>query len=1152
MEIENATEEPFERVVSFVIPTDKWFKPNAISWNELAGKHRFFLGVVNLFIGLIGANDLPDEKKKRVESSDPTNQTTDEVDDEKNDESTTTNTNNRKKKPVFYLQTIHTNKLVPYYVIHIFLNGFADEFLKAIQMAIKDLISKAQEQKKNDRKKVVIEKKRKRDDNDITIDTPDQLSEILKDYIKIIKLETLNDLGLYFFFRGNYLDPLKIRRIFDSDVTQEILKSYGVDTNSLENFYSRVEVCDTIQSLGLEKTFERLNNLQLLDSEKRLPHHTESYFKLVNIFNKYKNVQIIPGELSSKIKSTDLMERLEVELSNAKRKYNDIPCLLENLYAPEYDDLIKTYNKCLTEDDLVNNYKQKILSSIPEKMDFLLNLIGPKTPEIVKSMFSISMHALFKWIRTNRCVDEKYHFFQRTLDDGTFQPYNFDRKIEGLSGASNFAIYMTTAINNIEYSCEENNNPFLMCYDTACFQFNNYTGEREYIWFQGVPASSKSFLISLLINLTVDELATERNDLGSDQSDISETLDNYAGYLYDEGYDPSNTSSKDKTVLNNFKMILTKNKKERKVLIVNNDNKSERYTLQYIVEKKFFIISCSNFQLKDKGLVSRFFILDIVPPKEKTKIAEYKIAKNMVSFLDPFLSHEFKSISKDLQALCCLTNLAITIHAQFPPSMETAEIVLIDITSRLAESNLLFEYEKRDTTRVLHYIHTKVIMNSWIEIMLLNGGSRKGMELNTETMLEAAKYQFSTIESTVLVFSTLFKVFQNKIMNAFRYCLTEKFFSLKDAIEQFYYNAYGVVYKYDPFSLNYTTHILALLSSKTNEFDIRTYKYNNVTYYDPNYCTITCKSIKAFCDKIEHLNEEEYIYTFTDYKKSLMKTTKRFKPKKVLKFIDKKSMDLMLIDYIKHGGSTALRINRILEDKGCSYPYKKDDIDEVVESLFLEDTNDFRECANGESFIDDTRIMYNDSKGLPVVVMDEYKKDHVKVSFLLEWLGRSDPEKVLLEVIEGLSKFVVSKQNVMVMLEKGHEIMELKPCDQKITRVVNGKTTTETKNTEKDGVWIKNYRRSRMVNDKYGFLETVHPSLKSIQKQAPILISSNNDLSNSGDVDDGDTLTHKYINELKNNDYIIHKKGIDRRYGELHLERYYVHGSEMEKYFQKK
>ena len=1190
MQTRRAGDNTFKGVYSLLIPTSAWLNRNAIKWSEhMRTSTKLFITMFLRIVELIGKKSpsSANSNKKQKENETRDQEEIEQIIYEHSEENT--------HKPIIYMQTLNTNTTIPFYLIHIFLKNSKDDFIEASYSLITELAHKTLSIE-IEKKKSIKDHKRKRVDDEIT-DLKHAKSLIIE-YLAILDSNHLQQIDLKLFKEDcTSMDKKRVSEVFSKKCVLALLKAYKIDTSTTIEFYDNVENTNPrlISALKLnEQCFEKIYDLRKIVSDEKLPYVKIEDYKKIMVFEMVKRTPLIDG-ITKKLASADtiLENYLLDELYSGKRKFNDILNIYQNYYQSDFKMLTKTYSECKNYEELTVIYSEKYFEFFDEKINSLLSMIGPESPTVFKSLYTVSMLALFKFIQTNRCNKDRYFFFQNTFakkklivekedndltkieKEGIGEDFKFERKMKNRSGIVNFFQYMENVMQTVEYAEKKTIPHILLGYTTLCSQFDNFNGERLYIWFQGCKGTSKSFGLKMLLKYTPDDVVSERTDLGSDYSDISETLDNFSANIYDEGFDPS----KDKNLLNNLKTMMTNNLKERRVLITDNNKKDHRYTIQYICEKKFVMLSASNYQLGDEALSNRQFVMDVLPSKKKETIPELKYTKQDEIQIDPVTHISSKSISKDLHILASLTYMAITMHAQFEPTLNVAHIVILDIYKYLYNSNIIIEYESRDFQRILHLVKSLVIMNSWVEVMLLNSSKYKGRSLSCEIILEAAKHQFATLEISVLAFSMVFESIQNPKMNAIKRGLTQREFPILNDIKNFYIKLFNYDYTYSNDCLNYDTHLWALFAwnkNSTSHYKIRTIKCNNEEKVDFNYITLKTSSETAAMNIIKICNSNHYIYEINDYKLAIKSNkSKMFRPKKVFKL---KSLDdtKMCYDGLTYENieEMLLEIYETLEINPLNMNNEK--IDNIARLILEKRGCVLEECENG-NYLYDGRI-YNESQGLPIILIENYGNSQYSISFLIEWLCRSNPIEIFRDSILNLSKYVVKEETISIVTKNGLKRIDLKPQPYTIEyyeKDPNYKGTYEddelnlmdeeedaishyfkkiTKDIDpnKHGVYIINRRYLKKHMDKYGFISMVHKStieddVESMQDPFDINWQSQNENN------DTDTpLGYKYIKELKNNPLLHCPYGIDDKFAAMHLEKYLVHGTAQDEYINKK
>lgn len=1128
------------KVLSFVVPTNLWFRPNATTWNEVAGNPRNFLSYMNWLTVLIGKKKQKRRKQQQKKrSGGPTSsistetgeemggEGTDALDEEDEDVLIETH-ETAKTKPIYYLQRCKSrNSTIPYYVIHILLRGDGTEFQKAIEISIDDLNIKTNKETYQQRKDMTLERKRKTIDVGFSVTMPGQLKLILKGYISCLGPQHQKNIGLYDFMGNNSLIPHEIEKLVDYSTTMSLLTHFNVAEITEFQQFAKVRTGNKVQLDNQRGNFFKLSDIDFLSRGDRLPHLDERYFNLINLVFGLKDTPTIENQLSSVLSSGELSLEGIIDKHGGKRKYNDIFGLIRNFNGQQFQDIRVCHNECNTIFDLNAYYEPMYTKYIDEKLDLSMKLINQNAPEKVKSIYSESVAALLKWLYINRVKDGEVWIFQNketenrfvksssmmieTLpctpstesnstttspssssgrgDDGDDErsrlvsggrlrrhgsedemdlvpnvvsgsssttttttttpvyipnPVRFRLFNPELSAISNFDLYMIECLNKLKYSAPGNNATFLCCFNGNLSQFSSDGGERHYVWLQGVPAASKSFILAELATLSIDETYGDMDDIGSQHSNTTQSRRSYARCYMDEGNKVFHSKDgKNGDELSKMKTMLSKNRLERTAMAFS-DDKTERFTVQHQSEMLITIAASSNFTIYDEGLRDRFIIINVVPPTEKTLISELQIAKSLEDNINTSGEVQFRNFTKDLLACCAITNLAITQLAQFGINTIPSQVIGMVMAQHVYASFLPVNIEKRQLSRLIKSSGYQTIANSWLETMVLPGSIGHGKPFDKKYIIEAAKRQYTTLATTVLTFSQMFDSFRDQRVKVIGYSLFEKVFPLRKIIEEFYDVTFGLRYRFSG-RLNYNTHLFALFDAgRVHDCALRKVSVGSDkngdrrVFTDFNYVTITGKSDYDIARKLQTMIKDEYIESVEDILALIRNNKHMIKPKKVLKYIEEKDVFSSMSNITTNKRSAQEHIREYMRSKReYKKPYTVSQMDDAADKLLFSMENVLVGMQDGESYHEHApSSVYKESIGLPMIKIESTQKDNARISFLIE-LFRLDPKRILIEAIESLSQFVTKPEKVLAVYGEETLTIEIKPREDKRSFMTN-------------------------------------------------------------------------------------------------------------------
>lgn len=985
-----------DKILGLYIPTESWFSANSVYWNEIKGKARFLLSYLNLITTLIGSK----KQKKLNTPPKPTDENAETDESEKHG-------------PLFYLQILEDEKCeYPNYIIYILLRDGGKEFTEAIDVSIDDLNIKYEKELLQKRKNMVVEKKRKRDDILTCITSPAQLKDILKIYIKDIPILDLKAFKLNSITTDKVLVPEQVESIFKLDFITLLLKKSNLNTKNFDSFLGGWN--KTKKRVGIPNDFIELNDVDFLSVDKRLPHcdMDKQYINMIGIIYKFKDKSTIDGELLKAVKNDQLDLAFNESDTGGIKSYNDIFGLIQNYNTPDFKKLESAFGNVVTTSDLRDNYRPLVDEYLDTKLDLFLKIISKTAPEKVTSLYPLPVAALLKWVYINRYDNKEIMLFQKKTKDGEYVLQNFSMFIEGLNAVSNFTVYFIKVLNNIEFSTPYNNNVFLCTFTS---QLGQYSSDDENLailnHIQGLPGVSKSHPLGKLKAFSIDDTYNDMDDAGSSHKDTTSTRRTYSSLISDEAPDSiCSTNMKDLDAQNKMKKMITTKKISRVSMRFSSDGK-DRFTEEHKADMRIVYNGASNHQIENKGLKDRFTIHNVYTSKDHDEIDDLKLAKAMEDIMKPKAAKESKDFVKDCLFLVAISQLAITTKSQFPVTTNVARIVLSDLKRDLLNSNLIINITKREIDKITKSATDKTILNSWLQVMALKDSTGYGKVLSKELILEAAKWQCVSLQTTVLALSELFETFQNQVVKKTIEIVFEILFPVKQLVENFYKNNYGLVYKMN--KLNYHHHIFALLSEERNAFNLRMVMTDR-ELFDPNYITFTTTSEATAVSTIYDHLEKISIFESKQVSKALKKSEYFMRPETVFKFIDKFELISYVNTIVKQKAKYTELIQKFFTEKGYKKPYTIDEMEDAV--FHVHSSTDIMQyiTSDGECFHSSCpHLTYNIENGLPIIKVDSKKKDAVKISFLIEAF-RTDARDVLIDCIKNLGKFVVEPTQVLI------------------------------------------------------------------------------------------------------------------------------------------
>lgn len=1136
----------FQNVASFVIPTEKWYKENAMCWNELNGVYRKLVCWVLYLIKMIGQSKMRKKKKKNNPNSEALEDDIDDIEETMTSDLSVSSG----IFPTLLLQKIDSEKTkIPYYVLHILVKGQHD-FNKAIEVWVDDYNLRSQYEMIRQRRNGVIESstnKRKFDENAITISTYTEFKEVITGYLNMMNPIALNDLNLYNFSLNpdpNKLD--KIYSIFSQETTLKLLQNFVSSDRlrSINTFYSDsrsfLNRNSGVSRVILRDDLEFFTDINIFVPDKKLPHFDQNLFKVIKIFEKVKDKPLTESEISKILKNDLESINRDYGKNNGKKRYNDVIGLIKNKNSSAFEKLESIYANSNTKSDLIDNYVSDIKKIMDTNTNELLTLLSPQCPEIYQNLLSCPIQSLFKWININRKINGNYYFFCKNQSDDESSTKNDDIKAYGfreneMSGLYYFSSYILNRVNNIEFSCPENNSVLLFSYTLSNHQFSPTNGVRLYGHIQGPPAASKSYILTLIEQMIVDLLISMIDDFGSEHSmGASSTLLNYSYYMMDEGI-PIQDNAKGITELNRIKLMFSKNERQRTRYVLD-EKKSDGTIVSHTSETKVIWLEASNYQVKNDALKDRFISFNVVPNYD---ISERIIAKKNQKKRLPTAFKQFRNNTQDLNALCGITNLNIAICGQYEANTQASDIIINSLVKKLKKRKLHFKFEVRDSIKLSQFISTSVIMNSWIEELMFDTIDKKREPLSSKMILEAAKRQFSTIDITLYCFSLLYNSYQDTRVNCLREYLFTKHFNILQNLKLSYRIRCGVECDINNSEFNHVTHIINLKGAMNTKYDFRVIKHGGIDYYDFNYVEFEFEGYTDCFSSIEAAMNTSYIYNAKDYADCVRKSGYKMIPKKVLKYCNKSIFDGLYSRFITTVDPNYVRSKLEEDDSRGEFSIRDvvNKYDEITTELFTE-SQMIDECLNGESMLQSEQrnyFIYSKENGLPMFIVSKIRKGSFKFSVLLE-LFRNDPNSMLLECVSKLKKFVTKDTKVPLMIDHDIKIVTIKPSEDKVS-------------------YSKNYIKKKYVKNTFG---SIFDDLDDFSKSEYVDENSCDQMDEEASFGsekvinfNEKTLSRKFHDACSTEQKIVYENGIDVYYAKLHLEKYGVSDENMKKYISK-
>jgi hypothetical protein len=1160
--------EKIPRILCFIIPTDVCFKPNALQWNEMQPEYRKLFLYVQSLVGLIGAQKLKRHKKKKPNKSKSTSTSSDtsstessedEMDEEEGEETVRfgfshSNGNSQidtaqtaKLKPLFYVQPLErNNSKIPYYVIHIMLRGMDKDILDAIAVSLDDLDHRARKDLTIRRQDMILDEGFANGASKFggtQIRSGFDLKRTLGLYMKGLPPRKLEEAGLYQFSKDSSLDSVNIEKMFHPKTARLFLEAMDVKLNAFDAFYSgyrdnKLTVNEEQLKLSLTDT------IRFIDGDRKLPHCDEKYVTLINTIYDFRNVPTIEGQVAYAIGSgkDDIMS-IAACSDNGKRKYNNIFGLIRNYNDPAFRALEDKFSECQTYTQLAAKYAKDFKTYTEEKRDLFIKTIEPSAPQKVKSLYPQAVGALLNWMHIHRKHGDGVRFFHKkpreTVNGVNTVPHPFRSFDPEYSSIENFQRWMLQVVNNVDYSAPQNNTTVLCCFDGCLGQFSDDSGERLYFWLVGPPAASKSFILEIMQILMIAETWCDMDDIGSEHNNTTQTRRTGTTFVMDEGHSVLHSKdSRNRDELSRLKTMLTKNRLERTAMAFD-ETKKERHTIQHSSEMKITLIASSNHPISDPGLRDRFVTFNVVPSNDPDLISDLKIAKTMENTIGKQAHQEFKNFTNDLLACCALTHLAMTQRVQYPVDTLSAQVMIAKMVDSVRNSNLMVEIDKRHVTRCVRAASYLTVAKSWLDTYASVGSPGYGKSWSPEMITEAAKRQCCDVSCTVSAFCHMFESFQDPLVKATTYSISQRLWPFKQRIERQYKKLYGIDYTMD--KLNYDIHPVLLwtdLEEKSHNigFSLRRVIVNGVNCVDMNYGTLTASNKRSAVEMLCAGWSNMYVYLKEDVHAWLSTKDKyRMRPKKVFKYIPESDIKTLL--GIQSGNKTQI----MKKIKAVRDAYPGETIDETLVRIFDESSDVLEYVGNEEQFHSNYNKVYVESEGLPMIRYDTDKNSScVKISFLLE-MFRVDPVQVLENAIKSLSDFMAHPRNVL---------MTYRDTQTKVT--IPAATGVPS---------MQNYRKKRRTTET-DILAEMHESI------ATEMVPTNGDDDEEFDeiynseffkgltsdsvenpsMDDS-LLSDQYKQQIVKQDKIYFGgMSIDRYLAVKHLERYGVFGSDIQQY----
>lgn len=1128
-------------IASIVIPTDKWFDPTATVWNQMREDGKNFIHWIRHLSRLFYVNPLKkveNEKKRPRGSNEPPDVQAETLDEDESDVIDDEKT--IKTRPMYYMQVIDNGTKTPYYMIHILSKSVKagvnnPELKNGIKMFISDLGRTSGSVTKKIRLEMDISGKKGIEGSNFK--NKAFAMSVIKFYTKLLYPETLKSMGMYDFSINESIDPGCIEKMISPNFALEVLRKFGVRTRHVEAFFNGIDgmINGEEESVLVGPDFIRLPSLDIMSKNIMLPHADEVMYKINKVFNLCKFVPLAEGEISRIMKEDVIPDRMSLLTKDSKKKFNDIFGLVSNWNREDYKKLTWTYTRCKTTDDLYEKYKDDYEKFTKRSAEFALKIFTGNVSEDILPFYPESLSALVKWTTTTRMdKDGKIHLFMSENSDGTLTPQKFPRFEEGLCGVSNFLIYALKYVNNIEYSSARNNNIIALCIIIFCGIMEPSGGERLNLHLKGVHAASKSYMFNLLGSLLIEGMVTKLDDLGSDQAfSPSMTPVNYSAYVFDDLGLPSFKTPKGQTVINNLKTRMTTNTSRRRIMQIDDQTK-QRHTFDLEMDTKFYMLIASNEKIRHKPLEDRFICDDVTPHDERNHTNELKYAKDQQKSISSSTDIEARRIFSDMQ---CGSNMLLAtdgLSAKIAPDIETAQNVLNKLVYTIGKSGMPFKFETRDYPRLV--LVTKILgaMNANTESMLIDDAPNKGKAFDEEVLIETSKYQFSTIEHSVLAMSILYNTYQDKIFKSMIHAIFNEIWNLPARVENMVKTLFRQPYVFEKHGLNYDYHLLSMLE-RSNGFEMKTNMVNGRETYDPNYCSWYVTVNKA-CSEIYAKTSSKYLHTEVDMQFKLKKSTYRMTPAKVYKYITKQSFNGTK-EVIKMERETyCAAVERYLKEHEMTQKTPKQ-VDEAITDVFSA-LSKFELCNVGDPFFENCSHIYNGS--LPVFTIETLQggEDKYRINILLE-AARLNPEKILIDAVKDLSQFVSEPKKVLLLFNERKEIVTIKPNEREEPYGINYRL--KMKNIEDDEI-----------------LSKVHPHLDEERRSFMNYEESSEEreLSNLGSLNINElTKSAQYVNQLMGNTWdrkgipkIEMRDGIDKFFGEIHLQKHMQMG-DLDKYF---